>query len=96
MYNLFLIGQLSYIIRVLAYTFFPSNNIQIAYLILIIEPLHGLTFAGTWIATVEYGVNLVPKEYQAMIQALQTHFLKHPEKKRKKQYAFTEQTFLLS
>ena len=71
-----LIGLLSlshfaYFIRVYMYTLLPRrDNGKYAWYILLIEPLHGLTFAGLWIASVEYGSRITPKHLKGTMQGL--------------------------
>ena len=40
------------------------------WLVLLVEPLHGLTFAGVWTATVEYARRLARPGMEAKMQAL--------------------------
>ena len=40
------------------------------WLVLLVEPLHGLTFAGVWTATVEYARRLAKTGTEAKMQAL--------------------------
>jgi len=40
------------------------------WLVLFVEPLHGLTFAGMWSAAVEYARRLAPQGAEAKMQAL--------------------------
>ena len=57
--GLLLLSHLSYIFRVICYTFIPHYQLY-TYLFLLIEPLHGFTFAGMWIASIEYASRISP------------------------------------
>ncbi|CAE7833669.1 cscB [Symbiodinium sp. CCMP2592] len=53
--------------RCFCYTLLPPSN---PWLVLLIEPLHGFTFAAMWSATVEYGQRIAPPGCVARMQAL--------------------------
>ncbi|CAJ1447062.1 unnamed protein product [Effrenium voratum] len=53
--------------RCLCYTVIPASN---PWLVLLVEPLHGFTFAAMWSATVEYGQRIAPPGCVARMQAL--------------------------
>lgn len=53
--------------RCICYTLLPASN---PWLVLLIEPLHGFTFAAMWSATVEYGQRIAPPGCVARMQAL--------------------------
>ncbi|CAK8987651.1 unnamed protein product [Durusdinium trenchii] len=53
--------------RCFCYTLLPASN---PWLVLLIEPLHGFTFAAMWSATVEYGQRIAPPGCVARMQAL--------------------------
>eukprot|EP01084_Bolivina_argentea_P183846 317177_1 len=63
------IAHFAYIIRCVGYTLLPQTTYY-SWFILFIEPLHGLTFAGMWIASVEYGSKLAGKDMQGTMQGL--------------------------
>mmetsp|Transcript_60405 Transcript_60405/g.152925 ORF Transcript_60405/g.152925 Transcript_60405/m.152925 type:complete len:179 (-) Transcript_60405:52-588(-) len=54
-------------VRCLLYAALPRSQ---PWLVLLVEPLHGLTFAGMWCATVEYARQLAPPGTEAKMQAL--------------------------
>ena len=53
--------------RCICYTLLPASN---PWLVLLVEPLHGFTFAAMWSATVEYGQRIAPPGCVARMQAL--------------------------
>jgi MFS family permease len=53
--------------RQICYTLIPLDN---AWLFLLLEPTHGLVFAGMWIASVELASQLAPPTGQGTMQAL--------------------------
>ncbi|CAE7423874.1 cscB [Symbiodinium natans] len=53
--------------RCFCYTLLPPSQ---PWLVLLIEPLHGFTFAAMWSATVEYGQRIAPPGCVARMQAL--------------------------
>eukprot|EP00929_Paragymnodinium_shiwhaense_P096908 TRINITY_DN58648_c0_g1_i2.p1 TRINITY_DN58648_c0_g1~~TRINITY_DN58648_c0_g1_i2.p1 ORF type:complete len:337 (-),score=38.27 TRINITY_DN58648_c0_g1_i2:11-880(-) len=55
------------VLRCLLYTALPPSQ---PWLVLLIEPLHGLTFGAMWAATVEYGQRLAPEGSTAKMQSL--------------------------
>eukprot|EP01083_Nonionella_stella_P071668 192664_1 len=63
------LAHLAYVLRCVGYTLLPQTPYY-AWFILLIEPLHGLTFAGMWIASVEYGSKLAPFTMQGTMQGL--------------------------
>ena len=64
--GLLMISHISYAIRVIIYTFIPKT-MTFSYLFLGIEPLHGFTFAGMWIASIEYASRISPIYLKATI-----------------------------
>eukprot|EP01084_Bolivina_argentea_P209288 356527_1 len=58
------IAHFSYAFRVILYTVIPHYR-SWSYLFLLLEPLHGFTFAGMWIASVEYGSRISPLHLKA-------------------------------
>jgi len=54
-------------LRCVLYTLLPPGQ---PWLVLLVEPLHGITFAAMWTATVEYGQRLAPPGTTAQVQAL--------------------------
>ena len=70
--GLLFISHIAYVVRVFGYTLLPQHEEKYSYFVLLLEPLHGLTFAGMWIASVEYGARIVPKHLRATMQGLIT------------------------
>eukprot|EP01084_Bolivina_argentea_P099057 178055_1 len=63
------IAHIAYVIRVFGYTLLPQKQ-EYSWFVLLLEPLHGLTFGGMWIASVEYGSKLAPPSMQGTMQGL--------------------------
>mmetsp|Transcript_4930 Transcript_4930/g.14060 ORF Transcript_4930/g.14060 Transcript_4930/m.14060 type:complete len:289 (-) Transcript_4930:104-970(-) len=63
---------LAYITRVLGYTFIPQHKVL---LVLLLEPLHGVTYAFAKTSGVEFVAELAPKGYDASCQGLLASFL---------------------
>jgi len=55
------------VLRLLLYTLLPEST---PWLVLFVEPLHGICFAAMWAASVEYGQRLAPPNAVARMQAL--------------------------
>merc|ERR1719223_885354 len=62
-----LICYLFLALRCCLYTLLPEKQ---PWLVLLIEPLHGITFAAMWAATIEYGSQLAPPGTLARMVAL--------------------------
>jgi len=62
-----LVCQLVLSLRCLLYTLLPPSA---PWLVLLVEPLHGITFAAMWTATVEYGRRIAPPGAVARMQTL--------------------------
>lgn len=60
-------SQLIFALRCWLYTLLPRDR---PWLVLLIEPLHGITFAAMWCAAVEYGRLVAPRGMEARMQAL--------------------------
>lgn len=60
-----------YTVRYLSYSFIPN-----AWYVLVIEPLHGITFGAMWAATTSYGGMISPEGLRATVMGLvsATHF----------------------
>jgi MFS transporter, PPP family, 3-phenylpropionic acid transporter len=65
--TLLLIAHVAYIVRVVGYTFLPNP-----WLVLFLEPLHGVTYACFQISTVVYCSELAPDTMQATAQGLRS------------------------
>ena len=68
--GMLLISHVAYAVRVFGYTMLPEHNEHYSYFILLLEPLHGLTYAGMWLASIEYGARMVPTHLQGTMQGL--------------------------
>ena len=53
---------LAYVIRVIGYSFIPQSH---PYLVLFLEPLHGVTIAFSNTASVDFADSIVPKGYES-------------------------------
>lgn len=60
-------AELVMALRCLLYAVLPRSQ---PWLVLLVEPLHGFTFAAVWCATVEYARQLAPPGTEAKMQAL--------------------------
>jgi len=58
----FQFGCLAYVIRVIGYSFIPQSH---PYLVLFLEPLHGVTIAFSNTASVDFVDSIVPKGYES-------------------------------
>ena len=65
--SLLLIAGVSYIVRVIGYTLVPKGHIA---LVLLLEPLHGVTFACAQTSTVDFAAHVMPKGSEASGQGL--------------------------
>lgn len=65
--NLMILSQFCYFTRVIGYTLLTPRT---RYFILLLETLHGLTFATLWIAAVEQARQLAPDGWGATLQSL--------------------------
>uniref|UniRef100_A0A0G4HBK1 Major facilitator superfamily associated domain-containing protein n=1 Tax=Chromera velia CCMP2878 TaxID=1169474 RepID=A0A0G4HBK1_9ALVE len=61
------LAHLTYAIRLVYYTAIPRSN---GWLVLVVEPFHGVTYAAMWSASVRYGQMLAPKGKEATVQGL--------------------------
>eukprot|EP00546_Thalassionema_frauenfeldii_P007940 CAMPEP_0178932354 /NCGR_PEP_ID=MMETSP0786-20121207/22539_1 /TAXON_ID=186022 /ORGANISM="Thalassionema frauenfeldii, Strain CCMP 1798" /LENGTH=247 /DNA_ID=CAMNT_0020609573 /DNA_START=606 /DNA_END=1346 /DNA_ORIENTATION=- len=61
------IACLAYVTRVVGYTFVPKNHVA---LILLFEPLHGVTYACSKTSTVEFAAKFSPKGHEASGQGV--------------------------
>mmetsp|Transcript_31868 Transcript_31868/g.105690 ORF Transcript_31868/g.105690 Transcript_31868/m.105690 type:complete len:450 (+) Transcript_31868:68-1417(+) len=65
--SVLLFSQLILALRCVLYTILPKQH---PWLVLLVEPLHGICFAAMWCAAVEYGQRLTPRGGVARMQAL--------------------------
>ena len=68
--GLLFISHISYSIRVIGYTLLPLNNKNTSYFILLLEPLHGFTYAGMWIAWIECVARMIQIKLQGTMQGI--------------------------
>jgi Na+/melibiose symporter-like transporter len=61
------VACLAYITRVIGYTFIPKDKM---YLVLFLEPLHGVTYACSKTATVQMASEITPEGYEASFQGI--------------------------
>jgi Na+/melibiose symporter-like transporter len=61
------VACIAYITRVIGYTFIPRDKM---YLVLFLEPLHGVTYACSKTATVQMASEITPEGYEASIQGI--------------------------
>uniref|UniRef100_A0A7S2N1P0 Major facilitator superfamily associated domain-containing protein n=1 Tax=Helicotheca tamesis TaxID=374047 RepID=A0A7S2N1P0_9STRA len=61
------IACLAYITRVVGYTFIPKNRM---WMVLFLEPLHGVTYACAKTSQVEFAARIAPKGYESSGQGL--------------------------
>jgi Na+/melibiose symporter-like transporter len=65
--GLFLVATAVYTIRVVGYTFLTLSTVT---WILLLEVLHGLTFACMWIASVDFSAAIAPEEWSTTVQSI--------------------------
>jgi len=65
--NLQVIASLAYVIRAVGYTFVPKEHVS---LVLLFEPLHGITYACSKTSAVEFAARITPTGYEASCQGL--------------------------
>jgi MFS family permease len=65
------IASVAYVIRVVGYTLIPQGHI--AY-VLLLEPLHGVTYACSKTSSVDFAAQLMPPGYEASGQGLLSLF----------------------
>jgi len=65
--NMQIIACVAYITRVVGYTFVPNGRMK---LVLLFEPLHGVTYACSKTATVEFAARISPNGFDASSQGL--------------------------
>ena len=62
-----LVAGLSYVLRVVGYTLIPTNHVAF---VLLLEPLHGVTYACSQTSSVDFVAQLMPKGSEASGQGL--------------------------
>lgn len=65
--SLLLIAGVSYMVRVIGYSIIPKGHVA---LVLLLEPLHGVTYACAQTSTVDFAQHLMPKGSEASGQGL--------------------------
>ena len=66
---LFAIAMLSYIVRVFGYTVLSESTV---HWVLVLEALHGITFACMWIASIDFSAAAAPAEWSTTFQTILT------------------------
>ncbi|GKY96514.1 hypothetical protein MPSEU_000611000 [Mayamaea pseudoterrestris] len=69
--NMLLLACSCYIVRVVGYSYVPEGH---GWMVLLFEPLHGITYACTQTAIVDFVAQLMPPGYQASGQGLAQSF----------------------
>jgi PPP family 3-phenylpropionic acid transporter len=69
--GLFVIAMLAYATRVIGYTLLTPDTV---HWILVLEMLHGITFACAWTAAVDFSAQVAPKEWSTLVQSLMAAF----------------------
>eukprot|EP00579_Thalassiosira_antarctica_P024616 CAMPEP_0202007720 /NCGR_PEP_ID=MMETSP0905-20130828/12129_1 /ASSEMBLY_ACC=CAM_ASM_000554 /TAXON_ID=420261 /ORGANISM="Thalassiosira antarctica, Strain CCMP982" /LENGTH=112 /DNA_ID=CAMNT_0048565723 /DNA_START=63 /DNA_END=397 /DNA_ORIENTATION=+ len=59
-----------HIIRVVGYTLVPDGEVYTMYIILMLETLHGVTYAGSKAGSVEFISSMMPGGYEASGQGI--------------------------
>jgi MFS transporter, PPP family, 3-phenylpropionic acid transporter len=70
--NMMIIAMVSFIIRMFGYTWLTKSTL---YYILLLELLHGLTFAMMWTATVDISSKIAPKGWKTATMTIISAFL---------------------
>jgi MFS family permease len=65
--KLLLAAGMAYVVRVIGYTLVPEGKM---YLVLMLETLHGLTYAGSKAGGVEFIQQIIPEGYEASGQGI--------------------------
>mmetsp|Transcript_44660 Transcript_44660/g.95051 ORF Transcript_44660/g.95051 Transcript_44660/m.95051 type:complete len:562 (-) Transcript_44660:580-2265(-) len=63
-------AAIAYIIRVVGYTMVPAGEVYTMFIILALETLHGVTYAGSKAGGVEYIACMIPEGYEASGQGI--------------------------
>jgi MFS family permease len=64
---LFMSAMLAYVIRAFGYTLLTPSSVQ---LVLLLEILHGITFACMWIASIDFSAAAAPREWATTFQSI--------------------------
>ena len=65
--KLLLAAGFAYVIRVVGYTFVPDGKM---YIVLLLETLHGVSYAGSKVGSVEFIARIIPRGYEAAGQGI--------------------------
>ena len=65
--GLFVAGMLAYAVRVIGYTMLTPETV---HWVLLLEVMHGITFACIWSASVDFAAQIAPKEWSTLVQSL--------------------------
>lgn len=60
----------AYVVRVIGYTLVPANESYTMYIILMLETLHGVSYAGSKTGSVEFIARMMPEGYEASGQGI--------------------------
>lgn len=69
--GLLVVAMVAYSIRVFGYTLLSPETV---HWVLLLEILHGITFATAWTATVDFSAQFAPKEWSTVVQSLTSAF----------------------
>lgn len=64
---LFVSAMVAYVFRVLGYTLLTPSSV---HWVLLLEILHGITFACMWIASVDFSGSIAPEEWSTTVQSI--------------------------
>jgi MFS transporter, PPP family, 3-phenylpropionic acid transporter len=62
-----MVAMVAYIVRVLGYTLLTSKTVG---WVLLLEVLHGITFACSWTAAIDFAAQIAPPEWSTLVQAV--------------------------
>jgi MFS family permease len=62
-----MVAMLAYIVRVFGYTILTSKTVG---WVLLLEILHGITFACSWTAAIDFAAQIAPPEWSTLVQAV--------------------------
>jgi len=65
--GLYVMSHLCYVVRVLLYPILPAENLWVLY---IIEISHAFTFAGMWVASIDFGIEIGGSSNAGIVQAI--------------------------
>mmetsp|Transcript_38961 Transcript_38961/g.83927 ORF Transcript_38961/g.83927 Transcript_38961/m.83927 type:complete len:560 (-) Transcript_38961:3968-5647(-) len=68
--KLLIAAGFAYVVRVIGYTLVPANESYTMYIILMLETLHGVSYAGSKTGSVEFIARMMPEGYEASGQGI--------------------------